>query len=412
MNRSLTALFSALEALLVVAVGVGIPLAPLTVLWAFQYGLAIDWVVFWRASVDTWLIGHGVDVTFTLQPELATGLGFPAAGTPFIVTIAALGFALLTILMGARAGRRIGETRHRVLGGLVAIGVFAALSLGVTLGALWPSARASIWQGTLLPTLCFGIGLVIGAELGRRSLGPAAEDAPRGSLRDWIADRPVHVRATVAAGLRAGAASVAAVLAVSGVLVAILLVSNYAKIISLYEGVHSEVFGGIALTVGQAAFLPNLVIWAASWLVGPGFAVGTGSSVSAFGTSLGPVPAIPILGALPSSHELSWGFLGLLVPLVAAFLVAVLVRRRLVRQLDGVSRVGWLVLAGLIAGVVGGVLMGLLAWASAGAAGPGRLADVGPAPFLVGGVAALEFAVASVVGLLAGRTTLAAERPR
>src|SRR6187402_2028812 len=151
MNRSLTALFSALEALLVVAVGIGIPLAPLTVLWAFQYNLQVDWVVFWRASVDTWLLGHGVDVTFTLQPALATGLGFPAAGTPFIVTIAALGFALLTVLMGVRAGRRIGETPHRVLGGLVAIGVFAALSLGVTLGALWPSARASIWQGTLLP---------------------------------------------------------------------------------------------------------------------------------------------------------------------------------------------------------------------------------------------------------------------
>ncbi len=410
MNRSLTALFSALEALLVAAVGIGIPLAPLTVLWAFQYNLQIDWVVFWRASVDTWLLGHGVDVTFTLQPALASGLGFPAAGAPFVVTIAALGFALLTVLMAVRAGRRIGETPHRVLGALVSLGVFAAASLGVTLAALWPSARASIWQGALLPTLCFGVGLLIGAALSRRSL--AEEPAAGGAIRDWFEARPAQLRATIVAGLRAGAASVAVVLAVAGILVAALLVANYAKIISLYEGVHSEIFGGIAITVGQAAFLPNLVIWAASWLIGPGFALGTGSSVSPFGTSLGPVPAVPVLGALPSSHELSWGFLGLLVPLVAAFLVAVLVRRRLVRQLGDGSRAGWLVLAGLIAGAAGGVIIGLLCWASAGAAGPGRLADVGPAPLVVGGIAALEFAIASVVGLLAGRTTLAGEPPR
>ena len=41
MNRPLTALFAALEALLVVGIGIGIPLVPLTILWAAQYGLQI-----------------------------------------------------------------------------------------------------------------------------------------------------------------------------------------------------------------------------------------------------------------------------------------------------------------------------------------------------------------------------------
>jgi len=54
-------------------------------------------------------------------------------------------------------------------------------------------------------------------------------------------------------------------------------------------------------------------------------------------------------------------------------------------------------------GVVGGILLGLLAWISAGAAGPGRLVDVGPSPWLVGGVAAIEFGVAATVALFAGR---------
>jgi hypothetical protein len=393
MNRPLTALFAALEALLVVGVGVGIPLAALTILWAFQYGLQVDWIVFWRAAVDTWLLGSGVDVTMTLQPSLAAGLGFPAAGTPFIITIAPLGFALLTVLLGARAGRRIGETPHRRLGIAVGVLVFAVLSLAVTLSALLQAARASIWQGTLLPTLCFGIGILIGSEIGRRSLGARVDE--------W---RP-EVRAVIAAGLRAGTATVALVLTLSAVLVAGLFLTHYAKVITLYEEVHAGVLGGIALTVGQLAFLPDLVIWAASWLVGPGFAIGTGSAVTPFGTSLGPIPAIPVLGALPSAHELGWGFLGLLVPVLVAFFVAVFVRRRLVAQLEDGTRLPWLLLAGLIAGVAGGVLLGLLAWASAGSAGPGRLVDVGPSPWLVGAVAALEIGVASMVGLLAGRGT-------
>ena len=405
MTRTVTALFAALEALLVIGVGIGIPLAALTVLWAFQYGLQVDWIVFWRAAIDTWLLGHGTDVTMTLNPTIAAGLGFPAAGTPFIITIAPLGFALVTVLLGARAGRRIGETPHRQLGAAVSVGVFAVLSLAATLSALLPAARASIWQGTLLPTLCFALGIAIGAEVGRRSLGPDLPGAAGSSFRDWVADWPPHVRAVVAAGLRGGVASVAVVLAVSSIALAGLLLTSYAKVITLYEGVHAGVLGGIALTVGQLAFLPNLVIWAASWLFGPGFALGTGSSVSPFGTLVGPVPAVPVLGALPSAHEFAWGFLGVLVPVVGAFLVAVLVRRRLVTELDGVTQWMWLALAGVLSGVVGGIVFGLLAWVSAGSAGPGRLVDVGPSPWLTGAFAALEIGIAAIVGMIAGRTT-------
>jgi hypothetical protein len=49
---------------------------------------------------------------------------------------------------------------------------------------------------------------------------------------------------------------------------------------------------------------------------------------------------------------------------------------------------------------VGGVILGLLAWFSAGAAGPGRLADVGPNPWAVGVAAAIELGVAATIGLL------------
>lgn len=401
MNRPLTALFSALEALLVVAIGVAIPLVPLTVLWAFQYGLQIDWIVFWRTAVDLWLLGSGVDIRMTLSPVLATGLGFAGAGTPFVITIAPLGFALLTVLLGVRAGRRIGETPHRLFGMVVAIATVAVLALGVTLSALLPAARPSIWQGALLPPLVFALGIVIGAELlhPRSAPSDALGDRARALVRGW---RP-EVRTVAAAALRGGAASASVVIAASAVAVAALFLGNYAAVIALYESAHAGVLGGIALTVGQLALLPNLVIWAASWFVGPGFAIGTGSSVAPLGTTLGPIPAIPVLGALPAGGPLDWGFLGLLVPVLAGFFLALALRPRLVRALGPRATLPILLVTGLASGVVGGILLGLLAWASAGSAGPGRLVDVGPSPWLVGGLAALEIGIAAAIGLLAGR---------
>ena len=398
MNRPLTALFAALEALLVAAIGVGIPLVPLTILWAVQYGLQIDWIVFWRAAVDIWLLGSGVDVTMTLNPAIVASLGFAGAGTPFILSIAPLGFALLTALLGARAGRRIVETPFYRLAIVVAIATFAVVSLAITLSAVFASARPSIWQGTLLPTLVFAAGVAVGVGLGRR----AGADARPGRIRGWLTRWRPEYRAAAAVALRGGAAATSIVLLVSALMVAVLLLVSYARIIALYEAIHAGVLGGVAVTVGQLAFLPNLVIWAASWLVGPGFAIGTGSSVSPLGTSLGPIPGIPILGALPSG-DFGWGFLGLLVPVLAGFAVAIVLRPRLVRELGSVGRWPWLAATGLLVGVVGGILLGLFAWFSAGSAGPGRLIDVGPSPWLVGGYAALEIGLAAVIGLLVGR---------
>ena len=390
MNRSLTSLFAALEAVLVVGVGIGIPLLPLTVMWAAQYGFAVDWIVFWRAAVDSWLLGHGVDLQVSLDAALAVGLGMPE-GTAFPVTIAPLGFALLTLLLAVRAGRRVGETRYRNLGSVVSLATFGVLSLGVTLTTLYPLARPSIAQGAVLPTLVFALGFVIGLLRTRRADG----DDSGSSLRDWINDWSPSIRAAVHNALLGAAASVAAIVAVSAVALSLVIAVNYAQVILLYEGLHGGALGGSALTLGELAFMPNLVIWVASWFVGPGFAIGTGSAVSPLGTTLGPVPAIPVLGALPTA-DLAFGFIGLLVPIVATFLVGAVLQSRLER-----SEPLWLLGTGLAMGVVGGALLGLLSWFSTGAAGPGRLAQVGPDPWAVAGFAALEIGLAATAGLLA-----------
>lgn len=390
MSRQLTALFAAFEAMLVAAIGIAIPLVPLTALWAFQFGLAIDWTTFWRAAVDIWLLGHGVDVTMTLDPVTATALGLPGADAPVQLSIALLGFAMLTILLGVRAGRRVAETRHRRLGELVSVGTFAAISFLVTLSALHPLARPSLWQGTLLPTLVFAVGLAIGVRI-------EADDAG-GRLRAWFENRSGTVHVIAVTALRGGTAAAAGVIAVAALLAAAAMVLSYATIITLYESLHGELLGGAVITLGQLALLPNVVVWTASWLIGPGFAIGTGSLVSPLGTQLGPLPALPIFGALPSG-DLPFGFAGLVLPIAVGFLAGAVLGQRMLTRLDR----GPLLLAGIGSGIVGGVLLGLLAWASAGAAGPGRLVDVGPDPWAVGLCAALELGIASSLGILASR---------
>jgi hypothetical protein len=198
------------------------------------------------------------------------------------------------------------------------------------------------------------------------------------------------------AALRGGAGAAAFVMLAASVVAAIAIAVSYGRVITLYQGLHTEVLGGAVVTLGQLAFVPNAVIWVASWLIGPGFAIGTGSSVSALGTALGPLPAIPLLGAIPSG-SLAFGFIGLLVPVVAGFLAGAISGPTLRWQVSGAP----LLTSGLAIGVVGGLILGLLAWASGGAAGPGRLAQVGPDPWAVGGIAALELGLAASLGLFA-----------
>jgi hypothetical protein len=401
-TRRLTMLFAGLESLLVLAIGVAIPLVPLTVVWAAHFGFAPEWPVFWRAAVDVWLLGHGVDVIFTLDPLLVTALGLPAAGDPVKVTIALLGFALLTVLLGVRAGARIADAGHRMLGGVTAIVVFAAASLGITATAVHASARPSLGQGLILPAVVFGTGVAIGILRARRV-------GSRNPVGEWLDDRSPELRAAAGAALRTGAAAVALTIAVAAVVVAALFVVKFPDMIGLYEALHTEVVGGIALTAGQLAVLPNLVLWAVAWLIGPGFAIGAGSHVSPVGTALGPIPALPVFGALPTGDS-AFGFAGVLVPVLAGFFAGVAVRPALARAL---AHLGPLVILGVAlgGGIVGGALIGVLAAASGGAAGPGRLAEVGPDPIAVGLVAAAEFAVAIGIGI-AVASRLPARPPR
>lgn len=419
MSRTTVALLAALEALIVAAIGLGICLVPIAILWAAQYQLGADFTVVWRSAADVWLVGHGVNLTVALDPQTVAQLGLPAAGTPFQVTIALLGFSVLTAGLGVRTGMRAAETGQRLVGATSAVVMFAVIATLVVLTAGAPIVQPSIWQGIVLPPFVYGVGIAVGFGLAalrgasgdeaalRAADGVADVHAPRGDeaggavlslLRTRTRPIPEALADGAVAVLRGGSAATAMVIGIAALVLALLIFGNYGAIISLYEQLQTGVAGGVALTIGQLAILPNLVVWLASWLVGPGFAIGTGSAVSPLGTALGPLPGLPLFGVIPPGGY-AFGLVGVVVPILAGFVTGVLLHARPgAHRIDGIRSIA---LTALGIGVVAGVELGLLAWWSSGALGPGRLHDVGPNPWLVGAIAAGEVAVAAAIGLAA-----------
>ncbi|MET1052372.1 MAG: DUF6350 family protein [Mycetocola sp.] len=405
MNRTTTAMLAALEALITVAIGIGVSLVPLTLLWAIEYGFAGDWFALWRAAVDIWLLGNGVGIQVELPSAVVAGTGLAAAADPFLVSLAPLALTAFSVVMGARAGVRAAATRYwqsAVLAGLVTV---AGLSTLGAVTAIDTTLNPSIAQAVVLPALVYGLGLTIGVVRGWHRM-PLGHDGRIGRLASQLQDRlderfDRSDRAVFSAALRGGAAAVTGIIGLSGVLLGLLLLVNFGLVTSLYQGAQLGVTGGAVTTLAQIAYIPNLVIWTAAWLIGPGFALGAGSSISPVNTIVGPVPGLPILGAVPSG-DLAFGFLGLLVPVAVGFLAATLVRPRLVASLRGRPLIGRLLIAALGIGVTSGVVLGFLAWFSSGAIGPGRLVDVGPNPWLVAAFAAVEVSIAAAIGMASG----------
>ena len=403
MNRTTVALLAALEAFIVVAIGIAIALVPLTLLWAVQFGFSVDWLVFWRAAIDVWLLGHGADLTVALDPVTVARIAVLEAGDPFTVSLAPLGLGLVTVLLGARTGGRAAESGAWLTGVVSSVATVVVLSIVVTLTATNGIVSPSLIGGIFAPALVFLAGLavgLIGARLRRGSAVVGGRLGERlGDLADRVGPRTLGI---VSASLRGGTIVAAGIVGVAAIVVTVMLFASFGTVIGLYESSGVGVTGGIAVTIAQLAYLPNLVIWCASWLLGPGFAIGVGTSVSPAATLLGPIPGIPVLGAIPTG-DLPFGFLGLLVPVLVGFLGAAAVRPTVVRAADGRGLVLALGLTAVGIAVVASVLMGALALAASGAIGPARLQEVGPSALPVALAALATTAVSAIVGMASGR---------
>ncbi|WP_425840423.1 DUF6350 family protein [Microbacterium sp. PA5] len=395
MNRLLVALLAAFDAVIVVAVGIAAALAPMTLLWVFGVSDP-DWAALWPAAATLWQAGHLVPLSITLDDQYAAIAGIPAEAASFTFSLAPLAFTLFTAVFAARSGMRAARAGAWPAGVVAGTATVAALAALVAATSSLAVVAVPTWQAILLPTAVFFAAAAAGA------LVHAWREGDDGLL-DLVRDRiDIDDTGIVEAAARGIAAALVGLVAVGAAVTAIAVLAGGGRVVALFEAAHVDLVGALVVGTGQLLYLPTLIVWGAAYAAGPGFALGSGTTVSPGGTDLGVVPGIPVLGIIPEEPSAWLLLLALLVVAVGAG-AGWIARTRLLAAHRGDEPLAprLIVLGLVVAGAAGGAA--LLALASSGALGPERLQQTGPAAGSFALAVAVEIAIGAAAVLLAPR---------
>jgi hypothetical protein len=322
-----------------------------------------------------WLLGQG--------GELDIGAG-PLVLAPLLLT--------LTIAWGlSRAGRGLVRLHDvetaghaaRATGLVVVVHVLLTVGLAVVLDA--PGAEVGMLR-TVAGAAVLGLAAV-GWGISRESgLLDAALDRLPG------APRPL---------LRGVLAGLLTALALCAGIVAVAVASDARGYATLSGSLGGAAAGALGLLGLSLLLLPNAAAAVLGLAAGPGFFVGSGTLVSVHGVTLGAVPALPLMAALPDTQAVPLiAFASQAVPALAGLVAGATVGRWFGDE-DGGSVVAGL--TGVLAGVLLGVVSAALAWVAGGSLGDGSLAQVG-APALATGIAvAAQSGIAAAIAATVAR---------
>ncbi len=358
---------------------------------------AIGWITAPHVGIGTGL--GGVLRTAAMLWLVAHHVGFTVRGAGRIGLLP-LGLVLLPGALLATAGRwvvRVGEvTRLRHVGYAA---VALALPYALLAGAVAVASRTAVAAPSLLQAVTgsFLLALVAGG------LGAARALAPWSRLGRLMPARP----RSIVMGMLGSAAILAAA---GAVLAGASLAVHLPEVRAASDALAPGVGGAALLLLAQLAYVPNAIVWAMAYTLGPGFAFGTGTVVAPTGSALGAVPLFPMLAALPSGAGAAGaGASGARLGGPGWVPLAVLALPYLAGVFGGVVTVRvaptpvveaaplW----GFAAGTASGVLAGLAAAFAGGPLGSGRLASVGPSGFRVGLVAILEIGITAALAAAA-----------
>ena len=315
---------------------------------------------------------------------LAQGGGLTLGSGPLVLAPLLLTMAVAWGLSSAGRGvvRACDLTGGRPLAAALAAAVGTHTLLSVLVGLLvdTPGAQVDLLRsaiGTAVLAL-FAVGW-----------GTARDS---GLLDDALDAAPGPVRPL----LRAAAAGLLTAVSLGLLVVAVALAADTGGYAALSRSLGGS--GAVGLLVLGVLLLPNAVAAAIGVAAGPGFAVGSGTLVSVHGVTLGAVPALPLLAALPDTQAVPLlAFASQAVPALAGLVAGATLGRRLDHGGSVVAGL-WGVLAGLLLGLA----CGLFAWVAGGSLGDGALAGVGAPPVATGLAVALQVGAA---GALAAAVT-------
>lgn len=342
--------------------GVAAPLVLVFLLWALglvawfaadggSHGSTLSVL---RLAGDAWLLAHGAHLRLP-GPDAA------------VVTASPLG---LTLVCGYVAVRLARWAAVLALGGGVAdvarataafAGSYAGTGLALALlsrgDAGEPGLVTTATGCLLVGGLAGGLGLILGTE----------------SVAQLRARVPMPARSVLLAGLAATVLLAAAGLALTAVSLAL----HGPAAVRIVERLDLDASGVLFSLLLTGALAPNAALLVTSYLAGPGFALGAGTVVSTSEVSVGPLPTVPLLAAVPADGvPPGWLAVLLAVPPVLAC-VAVAWAARVVPTRSWRSGL----LRGVGGGAAGAVLLTAATWWAGGSIGPGRMSTLG-APLL------------------------------
>ena len=202
---------------------------------------------------------------------------------------------------------------------------------------------------------------------------------------------PVQVRRTIRLGLTAGLILLAAMLAAGLIALIVWIVLYHGDVGRLFKLTRMGTASAVTTSLASLAWLPNLIIWAASWLFGNGFNIGRLATFTLWSGHASSLPSLPLFGLFPepvSRQEVRLLLLNL--PLLAGVVAGILlltgpwgvrihaaVRQAGLKSRDTAVCFLMATLAMVLAWMVALLGLALLFQLSNGALGRQRLAGVG-----------------------------------
>jgi hypothetical protein len=322
-----------------------------------------------RFSLGGWLLAHGVPLR----------VGGATLG------LAPLGLTALAVWQLVRAGT---NTARAVGAGDLRGGVRVVAAVAATYGLA--GGLVALLAGSehlSVPVLRSAVSTFAVAVLAAGA-GVLRVEEIRAEVAERLGTPVVDV-------LRAGSLAAAGVLGTGTLVAAVQVLLSVDHAAELVRALEAGPVGTAGLLVLCVLYVPTVAVWGTAYLVGPGFALGTGTSVTAFGVHVGPLPAVPLLAGVPVDPLSGSLVLLFTFPIAMGLLAGVRIARSAAPHVAGWAA---LLRTAALTGPVAGVLVGAAALAAGGPLGDGRLAAVGPSAWRVAVACALGVSLTAMAG--------------
>ncbi|WP_314685872.1 DUF6350 family protein [uncultured Bifidobacterium sp.] len=222
---------------------------------------------------------------------LAQGVGF-RWGVVTLTLIPLLLTSLLIALVMTLAQRLSTSASGFIAGLTVWLVVNAVFTQGVQVVLLDP-----LWLVLVKTGSVFTVGYALAAM-------PASPimTRVRGTWRDRL---PPEITRMLGIGFRLAATLVIASLGIGCLVVIAWTMMDWRAMLAVFDMTGMGTGSRILTTVCTLAWLPNLCLWAASWVFGSGFSIGALATFTMWTGQSAELPAIPVLGLLPGQVEFS-----------------------------------------------------------------------------------------------------------